>query len=652
MINAPTEFIPVEYTKEEITYRQRMIDLISAARDEREKKHEEFDDMSFSQFYLQNKRLDNAYLREKKHKTDVRITSGATRQKDTFIVSQLLKFNFEPNVMAFNKDGFAISELGTEMQDLIKKSKEIENYDYKRSDIYRELVTQGIVCVEDIYNEVYEPKHVGGDNWEPTQEISKADYKTLYEVKGELEYRQIPAVNVYFGNIYQPWYMEQPYYYTYEEVPRSLAEKVFGKWSRWKHVPTGSPQMQAEYQYFSQGAPLVYKDYFFNKNIDAQKVGIVKFRDIANKTYQIMINGVLMLPINYPLSKITPNPRGNLSWAVFESIPNFFYGKGVPANTKVSQAVYDEFIVMMIEKTRQSYKPTLANRTKRVLPDTIFQAGQIVDDVNPNDLTPIFQSTGVTASEFSMTEFIRQQLDDQSVNRAATGEDAGGQKTATQFLEEKKNQLLKLGMGFDGVVNLEHQLAWNRIYSICEYYTKPTAQTYNPDTKLIENIYRNMLLDNVTFPTGESGMKYIKFTDKPYPNVRTLMSEEDKMTEEQGKPVRMTLIDPDTLLRLKKIWYVKIVPTEKDSNEFNQVMFINNLKTLIEFFGVNPSMNDYLKQRYATLIKEDYSKLFPETQNSLEMLQQQMQGIGNPSVSKEINGVQQGLIPKISGQMK
>ncbi len=59
---------------------------------------------------------------------------------------------FEPNLTAYNEKNEIVSELGETMEALIRKSREVEgpDYDTKRPLVYKELMDQGTVFVEDI----------------------------------------------------------------------------------------------------------------------------------------------------------------------------------------------------------------------------------------------------------------------------------------------------------------------------------------------------------------------------------------------------------------------------------------------------------------------------------------------------------------------
>lgn len=78
------------------------------------------------------------------------MTSGATRTKDTAIVSHLNSFNFEPDIVALDKDNKIINDLGEATEDLIIQSLKIEKWTNKQIDAQREFISQGNVFVREV----------------------------------------------------------------------------------------------------------------------------------------------------------------------------------------------------------------------------------------------------------------------------------------------------------------------------------------------------------------------------------------------------------------------------------------------------------------------------------------------------------------------
>ena len=148
----------------------------------------EFDDLTFFQQYEENRKADHAYNRPIDETVDFRVTTGLTREKDTTLLSTLTSMNYQPNITAFDKDNSIIAGLGEEMEDLVIKSRELENWDEKRVSIYREFIAQGTVYVEEVYVERAIPKAFE-TNWMPNMPIAgfKGDEMPIYDVEGKCE---------------------------------------------------------------------------------------------------------------------------------------------------------------------------------------------------------------------------------------------------------------------------------------------------------------------------------------------------------------------------------------------------------------------------------------------------------------------------------
>lgn len=597
----------VEYTPEEIAHRSNLITLMCQARDDRESPHPEFDDMTYTQYYDTNKRADMSYLPPKKNKFDKRIVSGYTREKDNTLLSALLSFNFKPDITVYDSEDMIFPVLGNHFEDLVKKSREIELYDTIRPLIYRELISQGDVFVEEIWQSTYIPEYKNESNWKPGDKIKDAKFEM--ELKSRKMERACvklhQGINVYMGSFFQDDYSKQELVFTYEIISRDLAKAIYGKWDRWDSVPdivdnTVIQQDQAQ-TYFNWNLTKV------NKN----QVGVLKIQQKFSNRYMIMLNGVMMLPCDFPLTEISPDGDYTIKHQVLEGIVGCAYGKGQPSKTKVDQAVHDEFLRLMILREEQAGAPPMGYKGKRVLSPNIYQPGKITNNIKEGDLFPILpQNTALGNADFSMYQLIKTMIDDKTINATFSGDDAGGQKTATQIIQEKQQQLLKLGLNFDAVKNLEKQLVWARIGNMIKNYSKPIDKRVNKDEKVIEDVYRKFSMET-TLPNGKNGIKVFKFTDKKFPAVRDQIEEENQMEKKYGKPVRSVYFNAlDFIELLKYRWVVNIVPTQENSDQIEGQLFVENLTKAQSIFGYESINYEYAKERFAINIKEDPTKFF------------------------------------------
>ena len=384
-----------EYTEEEKLYYSKLQRDIRYAQVQRDQKHDEFDGMSFVEYYNSNQKSANSYLPPKLNEADVRITSGITKEKVSTILSNLLNYEFEPDIEAYDQDDEQISEIGEVMEDMLKKSEKIEtpDFDLKVELIYQELLNQGAVGVEETQREYVLPRK------------GKKDY-TVKECSAEL----ICGLDLYFGNIRQQFIELQPYIVKRRLISRQEAQSLYKHLPRFKNVPDKASQILENNQ--------VQNWVMFES--EPGLVEEVKYMSKWTDDYQLLLNGVMMFPVTKDgaasLSDLIGVCEYPIAYTVLDPIPNFAYGKSIPAKTKVDQAVYDEFVKMSLIKTRKSYMPPLANNSSTQLSRKIFDAGRITDGINPEQLQEIGTNTGVTAPEFNMLQFLKTQINDKSVS--------------------------------------------------------------------------------------------------------------------------------------------------------------------------------------------------------------------------------------------
>lgn len=633
---------PVEYSAEELKERSELIQAMMNARNNREIPHPEFDDMTYSQYYDSNKRADLSYIPPKKNKADKRIVTGYTREKDTTLLSALLGYNFQPDITVYNNSELIVAELGNNMEDIVKKTREVEDWNTKRSLVYRELISQGDVFVEEVWNTQYICDIQNPNNWRPGMPIKDAKFeeKALKRKYERAEVRLHQGKNVYVGNFWLDDYNQQDLVFTYEVISRDLAESIYGTWDRWECVP-----QQVNNTILLANTGLLYNNWSLMA-VQEGYVGVIKIQQKFKNHYQIMLNGVMMLPHDFPLSAISPDGEVTIRHAGLERINGCAYSKGQPAKTKVDQAVHDNFLRLMILREEQAGAPPMGYRGKRVLSSDIYTPGKINNNMREGDLFPILpQSTGLNTADFSMYQLIKQMMEDKTINPTFSGEKPQnqGQVTLGQLQMEKQQQLMKLGVNFDAVKNLERTLVWARIGNIIMNYAKPTDNrvSSDPDAKELENIYKTFSVET-TLANGQQGIKQFEFTDKPFPPVRDQQAEQQALSDHYGKPVQKVYFNAPAFMNLLKYrWIVNITATQEDSDDMERQQYVSYVSEAKNLFG-NDSVNDgYAKEKYAIKIKEDPTKFFvPQEKLDQQRMQAGQVDAGGKPVSPVPNNKQ------------
>lgn len=225
-----------DYKEEEIAYRADLIQKLTTADTAKNGPHQELNDMTHQEYYDTNVKAANSYIPPKKNLEDTRIVTGTTEEKENTLISSILNYNLESNILAFDKDMLEVDELGKNMEDMIKKSRELENYDEKRVLIYKELMDQGSCFVEEQWVEENKViKKLKNINWGDGIDVKKISWDEKIE-DGFIgcQTRLIRGDKVYLGNIKEFQISKQPYLFTVDMLSYEEAKAIYGKWDRFK----------------------------------------------------------------------------------------------------------------------------------------------------------------------------------------------------------------------------------------------------------------------------------------------------------------------------------------------------------------------------------------------------------------------------------
>lgn len=621
----------VVYSEKEKEYYAKLVKYLCQMRDDRDQKHPELDDMTYLEYFDSNRRKDLSYIPPKKNRQDIRIVTGTTREKDTTLLSTMLNLNLEADVVAFDKEDMIVNELGDNIGELVKKSREIEMYDQFKSNIYRELISQGDVFVEEVYITKHRDMPTDPIKWTPASTDFELDYKTKKEpVYDGCTARMITGRKVFLGSVRIEYMNKQPRAAIVNVLTRDQARSIYGKWARWKNVPitintVGNDILNTDSK--------TYKTWNISALKNTDEIYEIKYFDKENNRFMILLNGVMMLPYNYPLTAYRPDGEIPISQGKLEVISDFAYSKSQPSKVKVDQEVLDEATKLIVEAFRLGRKPPMGNRSKKVMSPSVFMAGEITNDIKKDQLFPLIENAGINASEFSFYQLFKGSIDDKTQNSTYSGETPEGNPTATQIIEEKNQQLLKLGAAIDGVVALEKQMVWHRIHDILVNWTKEVDQKVDDVKGGLKNIYRQLSL-KTQVETGEQGYKIFKMANEDeFPPMEYHMAEEERLSKVYNMPVRIVYLNPKELASLKYRFYVTVVPQPKTNDNLSKLVFVQNIREAVELFGPEALNQEYLKQRYAIMIGENYNKMF----RKMDIMSMIKMGMG-PNGSMEQGG--------------
>jgi len=598
-----------DYSDAEKQFRTRIITEMNKSKDQRSQSHPEFDDMDYITYWQTNAKAGNAYIPPKVDEQDIRTTSGATLEKKNTLLTSILNLNLEPDIEAFNREDRHVEELGTVMEDMIKKSRKIEDYDEKRIGFYNELLTQGTVFAEERYVEYQLPNKemetFGLDD------VSKMKWKKkIATVYKDCASSLVIGLNVYLGNIREKDIQKQPFVVLRRLISRPEAKATYGKWDRFKNVPfhltatTGQEEVDS----------VPYNDWTL-ESFQSGMVEEIRYMNRWSNDLMIMLNGVLMFPVRedgtFPLSSVTGAKLYPVAMGRIEPITNFAYGKSIPAKTKVDQALFDEMLKALVIKTRKSYYPPMANNTGQTLSKRVLWAGNIEEGINPDRLQPIGDNNGVSQAEFNAIGFVKQIIDEKSVSPIMEGMAQKERQTAREIIELKQQSMMKMGLAISGVVNFERQLSKLRLYNILKNWTDPIERGIGETSK---DVYRVITVDT-SFEDGQDGQRVIEFTED-LPTDEQVFAEEKIIKQARGKNVRKNYINPTMLRGIDYIWNMEITPTPKDTNALRQAQFEESVQKALAIFapfGKIPNL-DYLGLRWAINAGENPDKFWAQSQ--------------------------------------
>lgn len=583
-----------KYNDEEKAYRDLLIKELMSSKEQRDRPHPEFNEMSYVEWYESNAKAAISYQKPRRAKHESPLVSGITEEKVNTMLSTLLNFNLAPNIKAYDDKENEIMQLGEAVEALVEKSRKIETvkWDVMRPLIYKELLNQGTVFVEEAWVEWEEvdKKLKKGFDWFDMTTMQKTWEEEKIK-KGECRVTKIPGVNVYLGNIKEFTMQRQPYVFTREYIKLEIAEQMFGHLPRWKNVPKTIQKFAG-----ISGEDVKFGDWTLDK-LPPGMVEVIRYQNKPRNEFQIIINGVLQLPVGFPLQALSGVNDYTIKKGDLEPISSeFAYSKAIPAKTKVDQQTFDEFMRLMVQKTQKSFKPPVANNSRKKINGSIYIPGKIVDNLDADKIKPIGDVSGVSQSEFAFVQWLKGILDNKSINRVMEGQFAQKGTSATEVVEVKKQQMLRLGLAIWGVVNLETEMAWGRLHNIVNYWTEAIDTRYNKAKEGIENVYRTVSIDD-TFEDGTSGERIIDFRED-LPSNKQREAAERLKSRQKKKTVKIQYINPEALKNMNLSWYVEITPTEKNADVIERQELTEGITEFFKLFGPQAGNIDYFKREY------------------------------------------------------
>lgn len=617
--NTDTKTVDQIYKNEDREYTSFLSNRLENAKRQKNQIYPEYNGKNYYQIYNENEKIANTMLEAKKNDDDVVVSAGTVETKLDALLANINNLDLSADIFAFDKENNKVAELGLALQDTIAMTEELDGEggdEEKKLLRQRELLKQGTVFVQEEWLKLWETKKTLTEGFNG----QFADWKQ-WEEKIELVFEGpsrtlLYGPNVYLGNITEFTMEKQPFIFAVIHQDYKVAEAKYGKFENWKYVKPGAiPSDTANTQ----------RTIFDNKwrltEVAQNQVEIILYQDKPRDEFQIVINGVMMFPIGFPLSAVCPGGNYNITKQVFRVINHkFAYGKSFVSSGAIKEvsALIDEMLKLFVLKTRKSFSPAYINTSGKVIPKKVLSPGRISMGIAPDALQAIgTEGQGVTSNEYNVLKELQDQIDKSTVSNQFAGQQGHAGTTATEVVELQRQAKLVLGLTIAACSLLEKKLAYLRLWNIL-------ANWFNPfDTKVVQigdvrkeiNQYRNTHRTGTIDGAGV-GERYVIPTDQGVPDAETIRALEIQQEKEKGFPVRRIYIDPEGLKVAKIRWYIVINPREKETSAFYKLLFREELADIMTLMQLGSVPNkDGLEEEFSKVYQKNRSKLFSSKVN-------------------------------------
>lgn len=613
---------PVEgiYTEEQRDYLNFLQTRLEHAKRQRWMTYPEYNNKSYIQVYDEDEKIANTNLPARKNDDDVIVSAGTVESKLDALLSNIANLNIEADLFAYDKDNNALDELAQALQDTIAQTEEHDGNDEggdeeKKILRQRELLKHGTVFVQEEWLRLFETKKVLNENYSGQfQNFDK--WSTSLELAFEGPARTLlHGPNTYLGNITEFFMSKQPYIFTIIYQHYDVAKSKYGKFENWQHVKPGA---------IIQQSPVMQASIFDNKwrltDVKQDMCEIILYQDQTRDEFQIIINGVLMLPIGFPLSAVSPGGKYNITKQVLRPYsPNFAYGKSFVSFGAVKElaSVLDEMIKLSVLKTRKSFTPPYINTSGKVISAKVLSPGRISMGIPPDALKAIgMEGQGVTANEFNILKEISERIDKSTVSNQFAGQLGKSGITATEVLQVQQQAKLALGLIIIACALLEKKLAYLRLYNILANWYEPTDSKFVmiDGARKEVNTYRTTVRRASISGQG-NGIRQVIPVSGPVPSPEMVRKLELVESKRQGFPISKTFISVEGLEGADIRWHFVVNPREKESSAFFKLLFreeLTDILTLMQL-GSHPNV-DGLEEKFSRVYGENRSKIFASGQ--------------------------------------
>ena len=594
------QWLVPDYSEEERIYLSNLQKKLEIAKTLREQPFPEFGDMTYQQYWQKNEDLANTKLKAKINKQDIQYSSGTLRTKLFAFLSSLQGLNLSGDISAYNENDILMTSLGDALEDVIDKADELDEDEEKKLLRQYELLKQGHVFVEEIWDEKWIIEKAPIENYNGKFRGVKIKPKEV-KAPGKPTRNIICGLNVYLGDLRKYLISEQPYIFTVQTMRYEEAERIYKNFEMWKYVSKSlKPWSGDTDKAMSQNAWRL---------MDTREgwVEIIKYQDKSNNEYQIIVNGIPMLPIGFPF------PWGyneyNITQQNLKPIRHdFAYGISFIFESKNPIQLLDEFMKLALLKTQKSFLPPYLNLSGRVISTKVLMPATISMGIPAGSLVPVSEkeTQGVTTAEFNIIQELIRTIDINTASQTFTGAKEQGDVTATQIVELQRQARIMMGVLIVTATLLEKKLITLRMMNILKNWFEPIDETVDKARNALRSRYR--IISRMRKIENEGlGIRMVVPTEE-LPTPEQLQATATEMKSTIGMPVRIIALNPKELAQAKLTWVVTVNPREKKSSELSKLMFKSMVMDARALgLPINP---EYLTERFSEVWELDPSKAF------------------------------------------
>lgn len=651
--SATPSVTPPIYSEQDREYLSFLQTRLQTGRDQKLIPYPEFNNLGYYQWYEQNEKVSNTYLEGRKNDDDVIVSAGTIESKLDAVASAIANLDFSPDIFAYDDNNNMVTALGTAMRDVIRQSEEMDGADgagdeEKKILRHRELLKQGTVFVQDEWVRKFAMRKKLSGEYDGKFKDSATTWSTNLEKVFEGASRTlIYGPNVYLGNITEFYMENQPYVFCAYYHDYDIMKETYGQFENWQYVKKGGTQLLP-----NNDMHTIYDNKWRLNQVRENQVEVIIYQDRTRDEFQIIINGVLMLPIGFPLSAVSPMGEYNIVKQVLRPFHDkFAYGKSFVASGAIKEVAYliDELLKLFVLKTRKSITPAYINTSGKIIPKKVLSPGRITMGIPPDALHAIgTESQGVTNNEFAVLKELQDRIDKNTVSPAFQGQRSDGTPpTATEIQEMAKQAKLTLGLIVTAVTLLEKKLSYLRLFILIEKWFDPTGTTTQTvdGVRKIVNKYRTTNT-KTALGDGQAGERYVVPVEGSVPHPAVIRKLEHQVEKQKGYPVNFIYLNPEGMKAAKLTWFININPREKESSAYYLAKFREQMTDMVTMINIGSKPNlQGIEEQFGKVYERSSTKLF-STQATQPMPPMAGAGQGQPMGGAPNAG---GTMPAVGG---